>query len=195
MFKPRLPRRSAISLGVSIALVTPAVVVAQESQTLEEVLVTATKRSASIQDISVAVTAFSADDLKRGGIEDISRLEHMVPGMKFGMSGNEVRLAMRGTRTNNVGTEAEQVIGIFDDGVYVPTTTQALGSYVDLARVEVLRGPQGTLYGRNTFGGTVNIHTNPPTLDETSGYITGLYGDYSRTKFEGAINVDQQLDG
>jgi iron complex outermembrane receptor protein len=113
----------------------------------------------------------------------------MVLGMKMGQSGNEVRLAMRGTRTNNVGTEAEQVIGIFEDGVYVPTTTQALGSYVDLASVEVLRGPQGTLYGRNTFGGTVNIHTQAPTLDETTGFITGLYGDYDRTKLEGAINV------
>lgn len=189
MFESRLPRRNALSLGVSLALATPTIVVAQGSQTLEEVLVTATKRSASIQDVSVAVTAFSEEDLKRGGIDDISRLEHMVPGMKFGMSGNEVRLAMRGTRTNNVGTEAEQVIGIFEDGVYVPTTTQALGSYVDLARVEVLRGPQGTLYGRNTFGGTVNIHTNPPSLEETTGYITGLYGDYERTKVEGAVNL------
>jgi len=190
MLKKSFHRRTAISLGVSLALgISNAVIAQEEARTLEEVLVTATKRTASIQDVSVSVTAFSADDLKRGGIEDISRLEYMVPGMKMGQSGNEVRLAMRGTRTNNVGTEAEQVIGIFEDGVYVPTTTQALGSYVDLASVEVLRGPQGTLYGRNTFGGTVNIHTQAPVLDETTGFITGLYGDYDRTKVEGAINV------
>ena len=183
-------RRTALSLGISMALGAPAAVVAQdEARQLEEVVVTASKRSASIQDVAISVTAFSAEDLKRGGIEDISRIEHMTPGLKMGQSGNEVRLAMRGTRTNNVGTEAEQVIGIFEDGVYVPTTTQALGSYVDLARVEVLRGPQGTLYGRNTFGGTVNIHTQAPTLGETTGFVTGLYGDYDRTKLEGAINI------
>jgi iron complex outermembrane receptor protein len=190
MLKNPIYRRTAISLGVSLALgVSNAVIAQDEARTLEEVVVTATKRSVSIQDVAVSVTAFSEEDLRRGGVEDISRLEYMVPGMKMGQSGNEVRLAMRGTRTNNVGTEAEQVIGIFEDGVYVPTTTQALGSYVDLARVEVLRGPQGTLYGRNTFGGTVNIHTKAPTLDETTGYVTGLYGDYERTKLEGAINV------
>jgi outer membrane receptor protein involved in Fe transport len=183
-------RSSAISTGVAIALGLPSVAMAQSGQQpLEEVIVTATKRSASVQDVSLSVTAFSADDLRRGGIEDISRLEYMVPGLKFGQSGNEVRLAMRGTRTNNVGTEAEQVIGIFEDGVYVPTTTQALGSYVDLARVEVLRGPQGTLYGRNTFGGTVNIHTRAPSLERVEGYVTGLYGDYDRRKLEGAINL------
>jgi iron complex outermembrane receptor protein len=191
MLRTPLSRRTAISLGVSLALTAPAAVLAQpqEAQMLEEVLVTATKRSASVQEISVSVSAFSADDIMRGGIEDITRLGYMVPGMKVGQSGNELRLAMRGTRQNNVGTEAEQVVGIFEDGVYVPTTTQALGSYVDLDRIEVLRGPQGTLYGRNTFGGTVNIHTKAPTLDETKGYVTGLYGDYDRTKLEGAVNV------
>ncbi|MEH6587949.1 MAG: TonB-dependent receptor [Halioglobus sp.] len=190
MLKTPLFRPTALSLGVSLALgVSTAVYAQDEARTLEEVVVTASKRSASVQDVSISVTAFSADDLKRGGIEDITRLEYMVPGLKMGQSGNEARLAMRGTRTNNVGTEAEQVIGIFEDGVYVPTTTQALGSYVDLARVEVLRGPQGTLYGRNTFGGTINVHTQAPTLDSVNGYVTGLYGDYDRKKVEAAVNV------
>ncbi len=184
-------RRNSLSSAVSLALaVSSSVTVAQDqSRMLEEVVVTATKRAVSIQDVSVSVSAFNAADLARAGIEDISRLEHLVPGMRYGQSGDEVRLAIRGTRTNNVGTEAEQVIGIFEDGVYVPTTTQALGSYVDLARIEVLRGPQGTLYGRNTFGGTVNIHTNAPDFEEVSSYISGLYGDYDRTKLEGAVNV------
>ena len=188
MLKNSTHRPTALSLGVSLALGLSTAAYAQE-RTLEEVVVTATKRSASVQDVSVSVTAFSAEDLKRGGIEDLTRIEYMVPGMKMGQSGNEARLAMRGTRTNNVGTEAEQVIGIFEDGVYVPTTTQALGSYVDLARIEVLRGPQGTLYGRNTFGGTINIHTQAPDLESVNGYLTGLYGDYDRRKLEGAINI------
>ena len=156
---------------------------------LEEIVVTASKRSQSIQDVSTSVSAFNEDDLKLGGIEDVSRLEHMVPGLRFGQSGHEVRLAMRGTRTNNVGTEAEQVVGIFEDGVYVPTTTQALGAYVDVERIEVLRGPQGTLYGRNTFGGTINIITNEPSFENVEYNVSGLVGAYSRYRVEGMLNL------
>ena len=156
---------------------------------IEEIVVTASKRSQSIQDVSTSVSAFNEDDLKLGGIEDVSRLEHMVPGLRFGQSGHEVRLAMRGTRTNNVGTEAEQVVGIFEDGVYVPTTTQALGAYVDVERIEVLRGPQGTLYGRNTFGGTINIITNEPSFESLEYNVSGLFGAYSRYRVEGMLNL------
>ena len=178
--------RGVVSAGVVIALSQSAL--AQELA-IEEIVVTASKRSQSIQDVSTSVTAFSEEDLQLGGIEDVSRLEHMVPGLRFGQSGHEVRLAVRGTRTNNVGTEAEQVVGIFEDGVYVPTTTQAMGAYVDVARIEVLRGPQGTLYGRNTFGGTINIITNEPSLDEIEYSISGLYGDYDRFRVEGVFNI------
>lgn len=160
-----------------------------DSKQVEEVIVTATKRAADIQDVSLSVTAIGGEQLRLGGVDDLSRLDGMVPGMQFGASGEEVRLAIRGTRTNNVGSEAEQVVGIFEDGVYVPTSTQAMGSYVDLARIEVLRGPQGTLYGRNTFGGTINIVSNEPTTDEVNGYVHVLTGNYARTKAELAINV------
>lgn len=183
-------RRNAVAFAVAAALSSGAsTALAQEDKAIEEILVTATKREASIQDISIAVTAIGEEALKLGGITDVSRLEHLVPGMRFGQSGEEARIAMRGTRTNNVGTEAEQVVGIFEDGVYVPTTTQAMGAYVDVARIEVLRGPQGTLYGRNTFGGTINIITNQPQFDGFSGRVSALYGDYDRGRLEATLNV------
>ena len=170
---------------VCLGLASPIVM----SEAIEEIIVTANKREQSIQDVSSSVTAIGQDQMKRGGIQDISRLEHLVPGMRFGQSGNEVRLAVRGSRTNNVGSEAEQVVGIFEDGVYVPTTTQAMGAYVDVSRIEVLRGPQGTLYGRNTFGGTVNVITNEPEFDEIKGNLSVLYGNYDNTRFEGVVNI------
>ena len=184
-------RRNAVALAVATALSSGmSTAVAQDDDSLiEEIMVTATKREASIQDISIAVTAIDEEALKLGGITDVSRLEHLVPGMRFGQSGHEARIAMRGTRTNNVGTEAEQVVGIFEDGVYVPTTTQAMGAYVDVNRIEVLRGPQGTLYGRNTFGGTINIVTNQPEFDGFYGNVSALYGDYDRIRLEGTLNV------
>ena len=187
--------RNALALAISAGLATQ--VQAQDNDSdqmdsdnlLEEVIVTATKREASIQEIGVAVTALGQEAIDRGGIIDISRLDTLVPGMQFGSSGNEVRIALRGTRQNNVGTEAEQAVGIFNDGVYVPTSTQAFTSYVDVQRVEVLRGPQGTLYGRNTFGGTINVVTNKPTMDEAYGSIRGIIGDYNRVKVEGIGNI------
>jgi outer membrane receptor protein involved in Fe transport len=194
MSHTRSIRRTAVSIAVTAALAgsfQPAM--AQDdngnSRLIDEITVTATKREASIQDISIAVTALTGEPLRLGGLENITRLEHVVPGMRMGQSGNEARIAIRGTRTNNVGTEAEQVIGIFEDGVYVPTTTQALGSYVDINRIEVLRGPQGTLYGRNTFGGTINIITNQPEFDGVSGKVEALFGDYNRTRLEGVVNI------
>ena len=156
---------------------------------MEEVIVTADKRSESIQDVSASITALNSEMIARAGIEDVTRLEHVVPGMRMGMSGNEARIAMRGTRSNNVGTEGEPTVGVFLDGVYVATSTQALGSYVDLERIEVLRGPQGTLYGRNTFGGAINVHSKAPDFDEVSGSVTTLVGDKNRRKTQGIVNV------
>ncbi len=156
---------------------------------LEEITVTAEKREESVQDISASITAVGAEMMERAGITDVTRLEHIVPGMRMGMSGNEARIAIRGSRTNNVGTEAEQVVGIFVDGVYVPTTTQALNAYVDLQRIEVLRGPQGTLYGRNTFGGAINVISNEPDFEEFSGSIQGLVGGENRNRVQGIVNI------
>ena len=188
-------KRNAVSAAVAVALtggVAPAIAQDESergSGFMEEIVTTATKREESLQDVSIAVTALNNAALKQAGIEDISRLDQLVPGMRFGKSGDEVRVAIRGTRTNNVGTEAEQVVGIFEDGVFVPTSTQAWGTYVDINRVEVLRGPQGTLYGRNTFGGTINVITNQPELGQFDGYVTALYGDYNRQKLEGMVNI------
>ena len=193
MSDQRSIRRNAVSAAVAIAL-TGGFQVAQAqddgaSGALDEIIVTATKREESIQDIAISVTAIGEKALALGGINDISRVAALVPGMTWGQSGNEVRIAMRGTRQNNVGTIAEQAIGIFEDGVYVATSTQAFGSYLDVKRIEVLRGPQGTLYGRNTFGGTINIITNEPEFDKTSGSVSTLYGDYNRIRIEGVANL------
>ena len=186
-------RRTAVSIAVAAALAgsfQSAIAQDQDDgRVIDEITVTASKRAAGIQDVSIAVTALTGEQMRLGGIEDITRLEHLVPGMRMGQSGNEARLAFRGTRTNNVGTEAEQVVGIFEDGVYVPTTTQALGAYIDVKRIEVLRGPQGTLYGRNTFGGTINIITNQPEFDGVTGKVEALYGEYNRTRLEGVVNI------
>lgn len=161
----------------------------ERARRLGPITVTATKVEESVQDVSASITALSGDGLDMAGITDPTRLGLVVPGMTFGYSGGEARVAMRGARTNNVGPEAAQVVGIFNDGAYVATTTQVMASYLDVNRIEVLRGPQGTLYGRNTFAGTINIISNEPDFDEFGGSVRGTLGDYNRTRFEGVLNV------
>ena len=186
-------RRNAVSAAVAIALTGGfQVALAQQdgaSGFMDEIIVTSQKREANLQDVAASITAIGANAMVLGGIDDISRVASLVPGMTWGRSGNEVRIAMRGTRQNGVGTVEEQAVGIFEDGVYVATSTQAFGAYVDVNRIEVLRGPQGTLYGRNTFGGTINIITNEPEFDRSSGSASVLFGDYNRVRIEGIVNI------
>ena len=176
--------------AITAMVVSPLALAAGE---IDEIIVTVNKRAESIQDVSAAVTAIDSEAIARLGIIDITGLEQAVPGLRIGRSGSEVRPAMRGARTNDVGVAgtgiAEQTVGIFLDGIYVPTTTAGLGAYVDVNRIEVLRGPQGTLFGRNTFAGTINVISNAPDFDEVSGRIRVTVGDYNRAGYEGVLNI------
>jgi iron complex outermembrane receptor protein len=112
----------------------------------------------------------------------------LTPGFSFGKSGSDARPAIRGVRTENVGVSGDPTIGFFVDNVYRSRASQANEPFVDVARVEVQRGPQGTLYGRNTFGGNVAVATAEPD-DEFGGRVSGVLGSYNRRQVEGFINV------
>jgi len=154
-----------------------------------EIIVTATKRAENVQSIPAAVTALGEESLKSAGIVDPTRIGMAVPGVRIGFSGTEARVAIRGARTNNVGPQAQQVVGVFNDGAYVATVGQVMAAYLDVNRIEVLRGPQGTLYGRNTFAGAINIISNEPKFDRISGNAQVTYGDYNRIRGEAALNL------
>lgn len=161
---------------------------AQAQGALEEIVVTAQKRDQSLQDVSVAVTAVSGDELKALGITDAFRLEILAPGLQLGMSGADPRPALRGARTQQV--EANDVaISFYTDGLYRPRHGQALAGFVDVDRVEVLRGPQGTLFGRNSFGGLIHVISNKPDPTETDYGFAVSAGDYSLAGFDGFFNA------
>lgn len=190
-------QRSWIFGGAGLAamcLASPAIA-EEQAQTEDdgrfggEIIVTATKRAENVQDVSASVTALGEQSLDMAGIVDPTRLGLVVPGLRSGYSGTEARFAIRGARTNNVGPQAQQVVGIFNDGAYVATVGQVMAAYLDVNRIEVLRGPQGTLYGRNTFAGAINIISNDPKFDEISGNAQVLYGDYSRIRGEATLNL------
>jgi iron complex outermembrane receptor protein len=132
---------------------------------IAEIVVTAQRREENLQRVPISVSAFTAEDIKARGLTDVSRLEGLVPGFTFGRSGVEARPAIRGVRTENVGINADTTIGFFIDGIYQSRTSQGTLGFVDLERVEVQRGPQGTLYGRNTFGGNISLVTAQPRLN------------------------------
>ncbi|MEE4212068.1 MAG: TonB-dependent receptor [Parvularcula sp.] len=152
------------------------------------IIVTAQKREQNIQDVPLSITAIGGEDLEASGIVDLSRLEQRVPGLQFGQSGSDARPAIRGARTENISVQQDPVIGFFVDGIYRSRTTQALAAFVDVNRVEVLRGPQGTLYGRNTFGGAINIISNAPS-DELGAGANLTIGNFERRRVDGFANA------
>jgi iron complex outermembrane receptor protein len=141
----------------------------EDQQGVREIIVTAQRREENLQRVPISVSAFGAEDIKEKGLTDVSRLEGLVPGFTFGRSGVEARPAIRGVRTENVGINADTTIGFFIDGIYQSRTSQGTLGFVDLERVEVQRGPQGTLYGRNTFGGNISLVTAQPRLGLVQG--------------------------
>lgn len=156
---------------------------------LEEVLVTAQKREQSLQDVPIAVTALGADGLEQAGIRTLSDVSQLVPGLTITDTQSETTgISMRGISSNDFGFAVEQSIPVYLDGVYLGLGTSLMGDLTDIAQVEVLKGPQGTLFGRNAAGGAVSI-TTAPVEDDFSGELRAGFGNYDLTTAAGTINV------
>jgi|GEM_PF-301811 len=156
---------------------------------VEQEDVIAEKYTPEFQSEPLAVTKLIKDDIVRGNIRNITRIADQVPNMEYGQAGNEAKVAIRGMRTNRTGAEADPIIAVFEDGVSNPTTTQQLEPYVDINRIEVLRGPQGVMYGRNAFGGVINVISNEPDPSGWDAAFEGEYGYADGTRFDAMLNV------
>lgn len=157
---------------------------APASAELEELVVTAQKRAQNIQEVPSAISALSGDSLQERGIVDVEDLQFLVPSMQSGRMLGTTAITIRGVGLN-VGSPG---VAIHVDGVYQPRPSMGDLTQVDLERVEVLRGPQGTLYGRNANGGVVNFVTQAPT-GVFEGYVLGSYASYGESRLEGVVNV------
>jgi iron complex outermembrane receptor protein len=155
---------------------------------VEEVIVTAQRRAERLQDVPISVTAVNAQALARAHIDDASRLEYVAPGLTWGQQGSDSFPAIRGVRTSLVSAQNDPVIGFYIDGIYQSRTQQQSIPLFDISRVEVQRGPQGTLYGRNTFGGNLSVITAEPT-NVYEGGVTAEAGNYNSAKVEGFVNI------
>lgn len=155
---------------------------------LEEVVVTAQKREQNLQDVGISVTAIDSQAMARAGIEDVSRIELITPGVSYGFVGSDAKIAIRGANSNNTFADNSAVAGFFVDGVYRPRASQQTQAFFDIERLEILKGPQGTLYGRNTFAGAINLYTSKPDTEGLSGGIKASYERFNKITTEGFIN-------
>ena len=153
----------------------------------EVITVTAQRRAEPLQAVPLSVSALTGTQIKNANVTTADRLEQLVPGLRMGRSGSDLRPAMRGTYTENVSATGDPRFGIYIDDIYQSRTSQ-VPPIVDLARVEVQKGPQGTLYGRNSFGGNIVFHSAMPS-DKFEGGVDLLSSNYSRYRVEGFVNV------
>jgi iron complex outermembrane recepter protein len=156
---------------------------------LEEIVVTAQRREESLQHAAIAVTALSGDQLAQAGAVKVEDLTQLVPALQVSPAAGPYPLFyLRGVGNFNGNALSDSALAINLDGVYVARPSSAAGMFYDVSRLEVLKGPQGTLYGRNATGGAINVITNKPT-NELSGEFTADFGNYRAKNFEGYINV------
>ena len=179
------------------ALTTPAFAQDTQSDAPEVrddsvIIVTATRRAQDVQDIPLAVTAIAPQQLEAQRVVNIQQISALAPSFTASqaqLASGSVVLRVRGigTTSNNIGFES--AVGIFVDGAYQSRPGVALSEFVDVERVEVLRGPQGTLFGRNTSAGALNITNVRPDVTEFGGFVNAEYGNFNEISLQGAVNV------
>ena len=153
-----------------------------------DIVVTAQRREESLQDVPLSIVAIGREELRNADVTEASRLEQLAPGLRLGRSGADPRPAIRGIYTESIQGNADPRVGFYIDEIYQSRTSQTSVPFVDLERVEVQKGPQGTLYGRNSFGGNIAIST-AKTTDRHEGGVELLYGDYNRIMANAYVNL------
>ncbi|NBR01316.1 MAG: TonB-dependent receptor, partial [Actinobacteria bacterium] len=178
---------SIVGLAVAATLLTGNAV-AQQSGQLEEVVVTATKREQTLQDVPVAVSVTTADTIEKASIRDIADLASVVPSLRIGQlqTSTNTNFIIRGfgNGANNPGIEPS--VGVFVDGVYRSRSAGSIGDLVDVQRVEVLRGPQSTLFGQNASAGVISVVTKKPEF-KWGGMVEATIGDLNERSFKGKV--------
>lgn len=152
---------------------------------IEEVIVTSQKRAENIRDVPISVSALDGEALKANNVANMNDLSLYTPNVKFQVTPNSTFINIRGLGTGE-NRGFEQSVGLVIDGVYYGRGDYMLGGTLDMARIEVLRGPQGTLFGKNTIAGALNIATGQPE-DEFSGDVDAMTGDFNHQRYRGAI--------
>lgn len=170
------------------AIATPLLMSTGWAAELEEVIVTAQRKTESLQEVPVAVSAISQDTLEKTDTHDLSGIALQIPGLTFSsFSPGQNIVSLRGAASNDDGAGTDGSVAVFVDDVYLGRISNINPEMFDLERIEVLRGPQGTLYGKNTIGGAINIISTKPNHEEFSGKVRVNVGNYGRTDFAALV--------
>ncbi len=177
----------ALLAGGAILAALPALA----DETIETITVTAQKRSENILDVPINVTAISAEDLREGRIETPTDLMVEVPNLdvKTNIPGAQQIITIRGVGLDDFSSTNNSTVGIYVDDIYLASFAEEDFNFFDLDRIEVLKGPQATLYGRNATAGAINIVSAKPQFDDLAGNISGTYGNYQTFQGDGMINI------
>lgn len=187
-----------LALAVSLASTALAMPVFAQDTTdekstwaLEEIIVTATKRETNLMETPVAISAFSQSELDRQGITNVKDIANLVPNLDIAYDQDQSSpvIAMRGVRSTNTSELGDPSVGLHMDGVYSPRPQGAMALMFDVERVEALRGPQGTLFGRNSTVGTINVISKRPVIDELEGSLGIEIGRWNQRQIKGMINI------
>ncbi|GAB3092420.1 TonB-dependent receptor [Aestuariicella hydrocarbonica] len=179
-----------LPLTIAIALASPlSAVHVNASALMEEIVVTAQKREENLQDVPISISAFSGDALKEMGAESISDLGRATAGVEMNNeSVTQPSYSIRGIQTDDFTVGSDPAVALYVDGVYAARGAGAEIPLDDVERIEILKGPQGTLFGRNATGGAIHYITKKPS-QETEGSISGSLGDYNKQKLDFTYNT------
>tara|TARA_A100001037_G_scaffold306812_1_gene355980 strand:- start:1629 stop:4376 length:2748 start_codon:yes stop_codon:yes gene_type:complete len=200
-FKKNPVKQAMTALAMSGMACTSGSVMAAEPTFLEEIIVTATRREAALQDVAIPMTAVTGEALERRFAQDLRDLTNAAPNVQFepvGIFQNSASFFIRGQGTGDIESAADGKVGIYIDGVFQARVSTALSDMLDVRSVEILRGPQGTLFGRNTVAGAVQVLHNDPEMNEWDGSVALQVGDFGRLDVKGIVNipmVDDTLAG
>ena len=187
---------SHIALALAICAAQPAFAqeadapeAAEESGNVDEIIVIAQKRAENVQDVPISIAAFNEETLEKANVTTMLDLGRVATNFQTVRSSNtgSTRIGVRGVGSL-ANTLIEPSVAVFLDGIYVPRSGSVLGSFLDIDGVEVLRGPQGTLFGRNASVGALSLRSALPR-NEFSGEVAGEYGSFNRYKLSGHVNA------
>jgi iron complex outermembrane recepter protein len=186
-----LPKRSAVATAVSTVIMASAMSSPAWSQEIEEVIVTATKRAESVQDVPLAITALSGNFIEAVNLNDVKDLIAFTPGITGNSQDSFIdAVSVRGVRTQDFGVGGDPSAAIFKNDLYEGRNGSAVTSLYDIDRAEVLRGPQGFLFGRNSIGGAISVHTRQADIEGgNTGYADLDVAENGHFVFEGAANI------
>ncbi|MFM5914449.1 MAG: TonB-dependent receptor plug domain-containing protein, partial [Chakrabartia godavariana] len=181
--KLKITALAATALCTTVAMPAFAQQAQSDDGGIAEIVVTAQKRAENVQDVPIAISAFTAEAMQERGVTDVSSLSNLAPnvtldaGTPFSGSGAVLAAYIRGIGANDFAFNIDPGVGVYLDGVYLARSVGANQELPDVDRVEVLKGPQGTLFGRNTIGGAILVRTREPELGSFSGRGRARIGD------------------